>query len=29
MLAAVQYGISVSQIYRAANNPLVDRMTAN
>ena len=26
MLAAVQYGISVSQIYRAANNPLVDRM---
>jgi Kdo2-lipid IVA lauroyltransferase/acyltransferase len=26
MLAAVQYGISVSQIYRAANNPLMDRM---
>jgi len=26
MLAAVQYGIAVSQIYRAANNPLVDRM---
>jgi len=26
MLAAVQYGISVAQIYRAANNPLVDRM---
>jgi KDO2-lipid IV(A) lauroyltransferase len=26
MLAAVQYGISVTQIYRAANNPLVDRM---
>jgi KDO2-lipid IV(A) lauroyltransferase len=25
-LAAVQYGISVAQIYRAANNPLVDRM---
>ncbi|HEV2300726.1 MAG TPA: lauroyl acyltransferase [Stellaceae bacterium] len=25
-LAAVQYGISVVQIYRAANNPLVDRM---
>ncbi|HKM71141.1 MAG TPA: lauroyl acyltransferase [Stellaceae bacterium] len=25
MLAAVQYGISVAQIYRAANNPLVDR----
>jgi Kdo2-lipid IVA lauroyltransferase/acyltransferase len=28
MLAAVQYGISVAQIYRAANNPLVDRMIA-
>ena len=26
MLAAVQYGISVAQIYRAANNSLVDRM---
>jgi len=26
MLAAVQYGIQVAQIYRAANNPLVDRM---
>jgi KDO2-lipid IV(A) lauroyltransferase len=26
MLAAVQYGISVAQIYRAANNPLVDQM---
>src|SRR5215468_9956909 len=26
MLAAVQYGISVAQIYRAANNPVVDRM---
>jgi Kdo2-lipid IVA lauroyltransferase/acyltransferase len=26
MLAAVQYGISVAQIYRAANNPLLDRM---
>ena len=26
MLAAVQYGISVTQIYRAANNPLGDRM---
>jgi KDO2-lipid IV(A) lauroyltransferase len=26
MLAAVQYGISVTQIYRAANNRLVDRM---
>ena len=25
-LAAVQYGISVVQIYRAANNPLVDRI---
>ena len=25
-LAGVQYGISVAQIYRAANNPLVDRM---
>jgi KDO2-lipid IV(A) lauroyltransferase len=27
-LAGVQYGISVAQIYRAANNPLVDRMIA-
>ena len=26
MLAAVQYGISVAQIYRTANNPFVDRM---
>jgi KDO2-lipid IV(A) lauroyltransferase len=26
MLAAVQYGISVAQIYRAANNPFVDSM---
>jgi Kdo2-lipid IVA lauroyltransferase/acyltransferase len=26
MLAAVQYGVEVAQIYRAANNPLVDRM---
>jgi KDO2-lipid IV(A) lauroyltransferase len=26
MLAAVQYGISVAQIYRAANNPLVNEM---
>ena len=26
MLAAVQYGAPVAQIYRAANNPLVDRM---
>jgi len=26
MLAAVQYGTPVAQIYRAANNPLVDRM---
>jgi KDO2-lipid IV(A) lauroyltransferase len=26
MLAAVQYGISITQIYRAANNPIVDRM---
>ncbi|HLY44446.1 MAG TPA: lauroyl acyltransferase [Stellaceae bacterium] len=25
-LAAAQYGIDVAQIYRAANNPLVDRM---
>jgi KDO2-lipid IV(A) lauroyltransferase len=28
MLAGVQYGISVAQIYRAANNPLLDRMIA-
>jgi Kdo2-lipid IVA lauroyltransferase/acyltransferase len=28
MVAAVQYGISVAQIYRAANNPLMDRMIA-
>jgi KDO2-lipid IV(A) lauroyltransferase len=27
-LAAVQYGISVAQIYRAANNRLVDRIIA-
>ena len=27
-LAAGQYGIEVAQIYRAANNPLVDRMVA-
>ena len=27
-LAAVQCGLSVAQIYRAANNPLVDRMIA-
>ena len=27
-LAAGQYGIDVAQIYRAANNPLVDRMIA-
>ena len=27
-LAGVQYGISVAQIYRAANNPLVDRLLA-
>jgi KDO2-lipid IV(A) lauroyltransferase len=26
LLAAVQYGESVAQIYRAANNPIVDRM---
>jgi KDO2-lipid IV(A) lauroyltransferase len=25
-LAAIQYGITVAQIYRAANNPLVDRL---
>ena len=28
MLAGVQYGISVAQIYRAGNNPLLDRMIA-
>ena len=28
MLAAIQHGISVAQIYRAANNPLLDRMIA-
>ena len=28
MLAGVQHGISVAQIYRAANNPLLDRMIA-
>jgi Kdo2-lipid IVA lauroyltransferase/acyltransferase len=28
MLAGVQHGISVVQIYRAANNPLIDRMIA-
>jgi KDO2-lipid IV(A) lauroyltransferase len=27
-LAGVQYGISVAQIYRASNNPLVDRLIA-
>jgi len=27
-LAAGQYGIDVAQVYRAANNPLVDRMVA-
>jgi len=27
-LAAVQYGITVTQIYRAPNNPLVDRLIA-
>ncbi len=27
-LAGVQYGIAVAQIYRAANNPLVDRLIA-
>jgi Kdo2-lipid IVA lauroyltransferase/acyltransferase len=26
MLAGVQHGISVAQIYRAANNPIMDRM---
>src|SRR5207248_8425598 len=28
MLAGVQYGIPVAQIYRASNNPLLDRMIA-
>jgi len=28
MLAGIQYGISVAQIYRAGNNPLLDRMIA-
>lgn len=28
MLAGVQYGIPVAQIYRAGNNPLLDRMIA-
>jgi KDO2-lipid IV(A) lauroyltransferase len=28
MLAGIQYGIPVTQIYRAANNPLMDRMIA-
>jgi KDO2-lipid IV(A) lauroyltransferase len=28
MLAGVQHGISIAQIYRAANNPLMDRMIA-
>jgi KDO2-lipid IV(A) lauroyltransferase len=28
MVAGIQYGISVAQIYRAANNPLLDRMIA-
>jgi Kdo2-lipid IVA lauroyltransferase/acyltransferase len=28
MLAGAQHGISVAQIYRAANNPLLDRMIA-
>ena len=28
MLAGVQHGISVAQVYRAANNPLMDRMIA-
>jgi KDO2-lipid IV(A) lauroyltransferase len=28
MLAGVQHGITVAQIYRAANNPLIDRMIA-
>jgi hypothetical protein len=28
MLAGVQYGIPVAQIYRAGNNPLLDRKIA-
>ena len=28
MLGGIQHGISVAQIYRAANNPLLDRMIA-
>jgi KDO2-lipid IV(A) lauroyltransferase len=28
MLAGVQYGIPIAQIYRAGNNPLLDRMIA-
>ena len=28
MLAGAQHGISVAQIYRAANNPLMDRIIA-
>ena len=28
MLAGVQHGITVAEIYRAANNPLIDRMIA-
>jgi lauroyl/myristoyl acyltransferase len=28
MLAGAQHGISVAQIYRALNNPLMDRMIA-
>jgi len=28
MLAGIQHGISVAQIYRATNNPLLDRMIA-
>ena len=27
MLAGIQHGISVAQIYRAGNNPLLGRMT--
>ena len=28
MLAGVQYGVPIAQIYRAGNNPLLDRMIA-
>jgi lauroyl/myristoyl acyltransferase len=28
MLAGIQYGIPVAQIYRAGNNPLLDRLIA-